>query len=797
MADAREWRYEEDGLIHTRTCAWSPPGCHPVGCGLIITTDEEGNFVKVEGDPDHPITEGRLCPRCLALGEFLNHPDRIKHPMKRAKEDRGKDKWERITWDEALDILETEVRRIWDTYGAETISVFKGTGRESTFYAPAMAQAVFKTSNSAQALSGNSCYGPRTVVADYMFGAGYPELDYAAFFPDRYDDERYVVPKYIMLWGKSPLQSNPDGFFGHALIDLMKRGSKLIVVDPRLTWLAARAEYHIQLRPGTDSAVGLALLNVIITEDLYDHEFCDRWVYGLDELAMRVKDTTPEWAAEIAWVPADTIRGAARAFATNAPSSIMWGLAVDQMQNGAQVGQEILALGSICGYMDVPGGITLALPNSFMGKWSYETLSCVDPDVVAKRIDAKDKHPAFATGVYAHPDEILDVMETEDPYALHMVYFYASNPIAPCMGAEPERWYQAFMKMDFNAAQDCFMTPTIMGVCDLVLPVSGFAEHDGVVMPHFGRNTHFLGAMNAALDPGEMKSDLEIALIVGKRLNPEAWPWDNVEEFFDEQIHTQYDWGFRELKEQVVFQQPFEYRKYEKGKLRPDGQPGFNTPTGLIEVCSSIYEDFGEDPLPYFMEPAMSPYSTPDLYEEYPLVLTTGGRDYASFHTEHRQIPSLRAITPDPLVTIHPDTAKEYGINDGDYVLIENMYGKCVERARVTKEVEPRVIHATHGWWYPEDAPEAPGLYGTWKSNINKLLPGFKVGKLGYGAPYKNLLCRISKADGYEAGDSDPSAYEPLEAPTPDSLATGEPCKYSYEAQRQRIEEGRTFEVQG
>lgn len=788
MEEKNEWRTTKDGLTCTRTCAWSPPGCHPVGCGLLLYTDDEGNLVKVEGDPDHPITQGRLCPRCMDLKEFINHPDRLRYPMKRAREDRGKDTWERITWDEALDILETEVRRIWAEYGAETIALFKGTGRESTFYAPAMGQAVFKTSNTVQALSGNACYGPRATISDYLLGAGYPELDYAAFFPDRYDDPRFEVPKYIMIWGKSPLQSNPDGFFGHAVVDLMKRGSKLIVIDPRLTWLASRAEFHLQLRPGTDAAIGLAMLNVVIDEGLYDHEFCEKWVYGLDELAERAKDATPEWAEKICWVPAETIRAAARAFATNAPSSILWGLAMDQQQNGTQAGQEMLALGAICGYLDVPGGITLALPNSFMGAWSYATLQCVEPDVVDKRIDGEGVFPAFSTGVYAHPDLILEVMETEQPYAFRMCYFFATNPIAPCMGAEPERWYNAFMKMEFNAAQDCFMTPTIMGLCDLVLPVSSFAEHEGVVMPHFGRNTHFIGAMNAALDPGEMKSDLEICLIVGKRLNPKDWPWDNVEQFFDDQLHTQYDWGFKELKEMVVFQQAFEYRKYEKGMLRPDHEPGFNTPTGLIEVCSSLYPDFEEDPLPYFMEPAMSPYSTPDLYEEYPLVLTSGGRDFVSFHTEHRQIPALRHITPDPLVTIHPDTAAKYGINDGDYVCIENPLGKCVEHARVTKEVDPRVVHAAHGWWFPEDDPEFPGLYGTWKANINKLIPGFKVGKLGFGAPYKNALCKIYKVDGYEAGQSDPRDYVPYEKPSPNSMTKGEPQPYSYEVQRKRID---------
>ena len=784
MAQNEDWKVEVDGLIRVRTCGWSPPGDHPVGCGMFIYTDKDGKFVKVEGDPDHPISQGRLCPRCLNIGEFINHPDRIKYPMVRDKADRGKNTWRRVTWDEALDVFEAEVRKIWDNYGPETIYLFQGTGREATLYAPPFAQAVLRTPNCSFSMSGGSCYGPRTVVADYLLGAGYPELDYAQFFEDRYDDPRYVVPKYIILWGKSPLQSNPDGFYGHSIVDLMKRGSKLICIDPRLTWLASRAEFHIQLRPGTDAAVGLAMLNVIIGEDLYNHEFCDEWVFGLDELAERVKDTTPEWAEEITWVPAEVLRGAARAFATNAPSSIMWGLAIDTQQNGTQAGQALLAIAAICGYMDVPGGILLSLPSSFMGRWRFETAQYVDPEVAAKRVDARETHPAYAAGPFAHPDEILTTFETGVPYQMHMAYFYATNPISPTVHAEPERWYNAFLKLDFNAAQDCFMTPTIMGLCDLVFPVSGFAEHDGVVLPHFGRNTHFLGCMNAALDGGEAKSDLEIDMIVGKRMMPEAWPWETAAEFFTAQIHTQYEWGFEELREMGVYQQKMEYQKYAKGLLRPDGEPGFNTPTGMIEVSSSIYDDFLEDCLPYFMEPAMSPYSTPDIAEEYPLVLTTGGRDFVSFHSEHRQMPTLRHITPDPLVTINPATAKELGINNGDYVLIENPLGKCVERARVSNEVDPRVVHATHGWWFPEQEAEAPNLYGVWKANINKLIPMYKVGKLGYGAPYKNVLCKISKCNGYDDGQSDPTAYVAPESRGPESMTKGEPQPCSYEGVR-------------
>ena len=570
--------------------------------------------------------------------------------------------------------------------------------------------------------------------------------DMSQFRPDRYEnDPEWQIPECIVIWGTNPVVCNSDAFLGHWIVEAMKRGSELVTIDPQLTWIASKSKYWLRLRPGTDAALALGMMNVIIGEDLVDHDFIDKWTYGFEALAERVKDTTPEWAEGITWVPADVIRGAARAFATNAPSSIMWGLAIDTQQNGAQAGQVLLSIGAICGYMDVPGGITLSLPSSFMGRWRFETAQFVEPETMAKRIDAKEDHPAYACGPFAHPDEVLTVMETEEPYAFHMAYFYATNPIAPTVYAEPERWYNALMKMDFNAAQDCFMTPTIMGLCDLVLPVSGFAEHDGVVLPHFGRNTHFLGAMNAALDPGEARSDLEIDMLVGKRLNPEAWPWESAEEFFNAQIRTQYDWDFNNLRDMGVFQQNFEYRKYEKGLLRPDGEPGFNTPTGLIEVSSSIYDDFGEDELPYFMEPAMSPYSTPDLYEEYPLVLTTGGRSFVSFHSEHRQIPSLRSIHPDPLVTINPKTAEEYGIKAGDYVCIENPLGKCVERARVSNEVPERVVHAEHGWWYPEQDGEEPNLFGVWKSNFNSLVPHFNVGKLGFGAPYKGVMCNVRR----------------------------------------------------
>jgi anaerobic selenocysteine-containing dehydrogenase len=185
------------------------------------------------------------------------------------------------------------------------------------------------------------------------------------------------------------------------------------------------------------------------------------------------------------------------------------------------------------------------------------------------------------------------------------------------------------------------------------------------------------------------------------------------------------------------------YRKYETGDLRRDGKPGFNTPTGRIELYATIFEQFGDDPLPYYMEPQYSPVNTPELLEKYPFVLTSGARVFAFFHSEHRQIPYLRELNPDPLVEIHPKNAAKLGIADGQWCEVYNQFGSARLKAKVTYAVDEKTIHAQHGWWFPEEDGNAPNLYGTFRSNINNLVPNFHTGKLGFGAPVKCMLCNI------------------------------------------------------
>ncbi len=764
----KPWRWEEeDGTIVTRSGIWSAPGCHPVGCGIKAYV-KDGKLVKVEGDENHPVTKGRLCVRCLALKDFIYHPDRVIYPMKRAREDRGKDKWERITWDEAYDLIKKNVDEIKEKYGVETITALTGTGRMSNV--SGNANRAVGTPNGCYTQSGFACYGPRVSITTFVLGAPYPEIDYAGGLPGGYDDPVYQVPEMIVQWGKEPIVSNPDGLFGHAVIDLMKRGTKLMTIDPRLTWTGALADYHLQLRPGTDAALGMAMLDVIISEDLYDHDFVDKWCYGFEQLAERVHIMPAERAADICGVPAEEIREGARAYANAKPAAIAWGLAIDQTVNGAQAGFCILALMAITGNFDVPGGNILqdifdGVGDKVVAGLGWNLLS----EEVQKKVIGLEEYPAFAETLRrAQPDRMLDALETGIPYKMHGCWIGSTNLLAPTCSAQPKRWYNALKDMDFTWVTEVVMTPSAMALADVFLPLATSIEQDCIVPTHYGGSPNYYGAINKCIEVGEAKGEFYNFYDMGNILNPPAWTGENHQSVMD--YITDYFIGgtgvsFEQLREEVVHQRVVGYKKYETGHLRPDGNPGFNTQTGRIELYSYAYQMYGEDPLPYYVEPPYSPVSTPVVAEKYPFVLTTGARTYTYFHSEGRQIPYLREINPDPIFEVNPADAAKKDVHDGDWVRIENQFGFCMMRVKVTPVLKPGVVHAQHGWWFPEETGEYPHFFGTWKSNINSLVPHSRNGKLGYGAPYKALLCDFRKACDQDFIDVDREGIDQLGMP--------------------------------
>lgn len=725
------YQYREGDLNVTRGSAWSGPGCH-LGCGVLLYTDDDGMLVKVEGDPEHPYNEGRLCIRCLDASEVTNSPQRLKYPMKRAREDRGKNTWERISWDEAIDICVDELSRIRDEYGAESVLFVHGTGRDIAPYQSRLCWA-YGSPNYVNVLTGNACYLPRIAGCAATTGSFWL-ADCGQQFPDRYDDPRYELTEVMVIWGNNPIISNADGFFGHWVVDLMKMGMKIITIDPRMTWLGARAEIQLPIRPGTDAALALGMLNVIINEDLYDHDFVDCWCYGFDELAERVQEYPPDKVAEITWIPEERIVAAARMIANAKNASMQWGVAVDMTKEALPAGQAIFAIFAITGNLDIPGGCIAPVELlAYSGGWGRELLP---PDKEDKRLGLNDYRLLQMGFKQASPDTVIKTLETGEPYELHAAWIQTCNALA-CMGAEPERLMKAYRKLDFIVDVDLFMTPTAMALADISLPAATFPERFGICL---GTGTQRLEVINKVTEIGEAKSDMEINFLVGKRLAPEAYPWDSYIEQFDALLEPT-GYTREELQQLSPVYLPFEYKRYEKGLLREDGQVGFQTATGRIELWSLFYNACDLDPLPYFEEPEPGPGSTPEMLDEYPYILTTGARNWTSFHSEHRQIPRLRAIHPDPTIQIHPDTCAELGIEDGDWVWVENYLGRAKSRVQATPIMEhPEVVSCDHAWWLPEADPE--NLFDVFDLNVNNLVP-YKCGKSGFGGNYKTTLVKI------------------------------------------------------
>ena len=736
-----KWAWEEDGMRVVRSIARTGPGCHQ-GCGVLLFV-KDGKLVKVEGDPEFPHNQGRLCPRCLALTQVIYHPDRLKYPMKRAG-NRGEGKWGRITWEEAYGTIAQKFNEIKKKQGPESVIFCQGTGRDIGPYISKLAYS-FGSPNKVTfgPLDGHACFAPKVTALAATTGA-FEVADCAQFFPERYKNSNWRVPQCIMVWGNNPLTSNPDGFMGHWIVECMKNGSEIMVVDPRRTWLATRAKSWLQIRPGTDAALALGMLHVIINEKLYDEEFIRQWTYGFDELKQRVQDYPLEKVSEITWIPKEKIVEASRSYAASKPAAIQWGVAIDQSKECIPAIHAIMSLWAITGNFDVPGGNVIKSQNFNLDSEINKEFQTLPKEREEKKI---------GTGIYPLLDQwylpavgsvVIDQMLTGAPYPIKAAWIQTTNTFA-CATADARKVYEAFKKLDFIAVADLFITPTVMAFADIVLPAATYAERDGIALT--GGNSIFAGIINKAIEPvGECKSDMEIVLELGKRLNPTAWPWNNVQEMFGAMICSM-GMTFEELREIGFAYDAFEYKKYEKGLLRPDKKVGFNTPTGKVELYSTVFEKCGLDPLPYFEEPPESPVSTPEIAKEYPLVLTTGVKSWGFFHSEHRQIPSLRRMNPDPTTEIHPETAERLGIKDGDWIVIENKHGRCQQRAKITSGIHPQVVHSQHGWWFPEKPGPEPSLFGAWESNINLLLPSGPVGKSGFGYPFKCQMCRVYKSE--------------------------------------------------
>ena len=683
--------------------------CHG-GCGVLIYM-KKGRVAKIAGDPDCPINHGTLCSKGIASPQIAYHPDRLTHPVRRIGP-KGSGKWERISWDEALESIAERILDYKDRFGAESIVMGYGTGRENE-------AAIYRFANllgSPNVLTaGHFCYGPRVATGILTCGSN-PIVDY----------ENH--PRCVMVWGNNVVISNPDCYKGEPFSSCVNDGAKLIAIDPRLTRIAARADIWLQLRPGTDTALALGMLNVIVNEDLYDKAFVEHHVHGWKPFVDRVNEYPLDRVEQITWVPREKIREAARLYATTKPAAIQWGVAIEQQITCADNDRALLALMGITGNIDVPGGQVLFKPPKIrnVGKFGAHQLLPVEQ---AKKRLGGDRFRLAGNFAIINPKCVWDAILEEEPYPVKMLFFISSNPVMT--RANAREVYRALEKVEFMAVADFFITPTA-DLADIVLPAATWLEMDYI--GDFWKRHGIILPRRKAIQVGECRSDHEMLNDLGHRVGQGEHWWETFEGALDYILEpTGMTW--QDFKKMDYMRGQRTYRKYR--------EKGFSTPTRKFELYSTLLEKWGYDPLPQYREPPESPYSTPELYRSYPYILITGARSPGFFHSENRQSPWLRELHRDPVVEIHPDTAKKEGINDGDWVVIESPRGKVRQRAKLFSGMDPGVVSAQHAWWFPER--KEPG-HGWDESNINILTDNaYETCDPAMGATHvRTLLCKIT-----------------------------------------------------
>lgn len=690
--------------------------CHG-GCGVLMHV-QDGRLVKVEGDRDAPLNHGRLCPIGTITVDLVYHPDRLKYPLRR-EGPRGSGQWRRISWDEAFDEIVDRLDRIRTEFGPEAIALGTGTGRHHIRWVSRFGHALGTPNWCEPGFA--QCFHPRVNTCILTFG-DFPVSDFTGGTP----------PACMLFWGHNPLNSGPDGETRFNVREALDHNPEIIVVDPRETELARRAAVWLQLRPGTDDALALALLNVIIDEKLYDAPFVTRWTYGFDALAEHVRAYTPEWAEPITWVAADKIRAAARLFARAKPAMMEWGCAIEHTPNCIQTVRAISLLPAITGNIDVPGGWVFGMHG--IGRFP-SLIENLTPEANAKRLGADRFKLLAGEGAdlpAAHIPTLLQAMREGKPYPVKAFLVFGNNTLTTY--ANSKLVYDSLMKLDFMVCADLFMTPTAE-LADIVLPAALWPELDQVAgLPTVAANVVL--ANQRAVRTFECKSDEEIFVELARRLKLPCGT-EPVEAVLDAQLKAGgLDMTFAELKQRGSVVVPLKYRKYEDG--------GFKTPTGKLELYSTRLKDMGYAPLPSYEEPPESPLSRPDVAADFPLVLTTGARISNFFNSEHRQVEKLRKAHRDPIAEIHPDTAQRYGIKNREWMWIETRRGRIKQRARVTTGIDPRVIAAQHGWWFPEEpAPD----HGVWRANANMLTDNQPPYDPAMGTyQLRALLCRVGPA---------------------------------------------------
>jgi anaerobic selenocysteine-containing dehydrogenase len=649
-------------------------------CGLDVTV-EDGKIIRVDGTADHPVNQGRLCAKGIASAQLVSDPNRLKTPLRRVG-DRGSGTWKEISWEDALGEMAEKMEAAREQFGPESVGYYRG-------HAPGWVtnyNYVIRFMNSWGSPNifthAHLCFAPRVVAHATTFGP-FPEPDY----------ER---SQCMMLIGYNPAYTSPVNYAAR-IIQAKERGAKLIVVDPRFTNTASKADLFLQVRPGSTGALVLAMIQTIIEEGLYEDSFIKQWTTGFDELKSFVKEYTPEKVESITWVASDKIRKAARMVGTIKPAVVVDGNGLDQHTNTVQTVRTTSLLRSIIRSVDEPGGSVFVPPLPFINvQRSGEQAEGFTPEPLIR-------YPLFFSFRFGFTGvEMTDRFAAPMPYPIKIMIIQGGDPVAVL--SESSRTREALGKTDLLVVHDLYRTATAK-IADIVLPAASFLERDLILYYRYRpfADANLIAMQKQCVTPvGDSKSDLDFIFGLARRVGlGQYFPWERVTDAFDWELEPNgisTEWLRKHPEGFVRRYKPEElYRKYEK--------VGFNTPSKKIELVSPRLEEFGSASLPTFVEPLESPYSSPQTARDYPLICSTGLKLGIHTHTQFRTLPWIREIEPEPFGEIHPKTATGLGIRDGDWMKVTSPRGEIKVRARVTPAVHPTVIMITHGFGEPYAGP--------------------------------------------------------------------------------------------
>ena len=705
-------------------------GICPAGCWVEVGFTK-GKLVDIRADSSH--TLGMICRRGKHAPEIVYSKHRVKHPMKRMGP-KGSYDFTRISWDEAYELIAGNLVKIKQESGPEAVSIYTGRGAQELslcdLYQPkgvvvsSASNILFPFGSPNTTGVGALCYVSLHMIAPHVT-MGRMQMN---MFTDIENAEIVVV------WGTNPATDSPPADM-QRLEAAAKRGAQIVVIDPRRTETAIRTNAQwIPIRPGTDCALALSMIEVIIDEDLYDEDFADNWCHGYDDLKTYVQHFQPEVVESITWVAADTIRDLARRIYRASGASLLMYTGLEYSNSGVQSARAVLTLFALANQLDVPGGIGLAMLNSEFPINRSCNLDTPNLDLAIGR----SEFPVYTSyRGEAHTIALVDSVLKGQPYQTRALIIHGASLLTSW--PQTPIWREVLSKLDFVVCID--RQPTAdAAYADIVLPATTMFENYSYMTygPIFRLRERIIEPVGQARNDYLIMAKLADYLGYG-HLFPQT------EEEMIRFVLKGSGYTLEDVKAAggwVRIPTPImEYKKWQKGGLRRDGKPGFDTPTGRFEIWSTTLEEYGYEPLPKYIEPTEGPLGSPQLLKKFPLVFNSGARPQTDFRSQHHGIEGLIMDTPEPIVEINIEDAEKRGIRSGDLVRVTTPRGSVPFRAKASADIIKGCVECMFGG----GTPVGPTAWKEW--NVNELTDINNYDRISGFPVYKALLCDVHKVE--------------------------------------------------